>query len=248
MRIVLRPCPTSPRPTRLAAAAVHVWHVPLDPAPLPPRDLLADLTDEEQARAARYRGPRVRDQFVVGRGLLRRVLAGYLGVAPRDVPLVYEGSGKPALAEPLLHFNLTHADGVALIAVAARPVGVDVERVREVPNAEGLVDRFFSAAERDAYRRLPVAERPAAFFRGWTSKEAVIKAVGASIESLAAFDVEMDPKRPPAVLAATHEVIGRCRWALAAWAPAAGYAAAVAVEGDGPLTFGTDGFLSAEHA
>ena len=170
-------------------------------------------------------------------------MAGYLGLAARDVPIVYEGSGKPTLADSILHFNLTHADGMALIAVAGRPVGVDVERVRDVPNAEGLVERFFSAAEGDAYRLLAPADRQYAFFRGWTCKEAVIKAVGVSIESLGAFDVEMDPTRPSAVLAARHDVIGRCRWALAAWEPATGYAAAVAVEGEGPLMFG-DGVVA----
>ena len=46
-----------------------------------------------------------------------------------------------------IHFNVTHTDGLALIALARRPVGVDVEQLRAVSDPEGLVRRFFSAAE-----------------------------------------------------------------------------------------------------
>jgi 4'-phosphopantetheinyl transferase len=232
MNVVLHPCPARPQPPALAADEVHVWSLPLAPPPVDLDELRADLTPDEQARAERYRACRIRDQFITCRGFLRRILGEYLGLSPLSVPITYEGSGKPILVNASLRFNLTHAEGLALIAVAHQRVGVDVERVRDVPNAEGLVARFFSAAERDAYNVLPEALRPAAFFRGWTSKEAVIKAVGASIESLDTFDVEMHPERPPTILAARHGAIERGNWSLYAWAPAEDFAAAVAIVND----------------
>lgn len=230
MHLVLHDCPARPNPPTLAAGEVHVWSVPLADLPAALDELTADLSADEQARASRYRAGRIREQFIAGRGFLRRLLGEYLGVRPLDVPIGYELSGKPMLVGADLRFNLTHADGLALIAIAGQRVGVDVERVHAIPNEEALVERFFSAAECTAYRRLPEALRQAAFFRAWTCKEAVIKGAGASIESLQSFDVDLTLDQPPTVLAARHPTIGECRWSLAAWSPADGFAAAVAVE------------------
>ena len=57
----------------------------------------------------------------------------------------------------------------------------DAEKRRAIPDADGLVKRFFSPLERDTYAALPDAARPDAFYRGWVCKEAVIKAAGATI-------------------------------------------------------------------
>ena len=81
-----------------------------------------------------------------------------------------------------------------------------------------------------------MAERQeAAFFRGWVCKEAVIKAAGASVQYLDGFDVELDPAKPAAVLAARHEVFAGEGWTVADWEPAPGFAAAIAIEGTGPI-------------
>jgi 4'-phosphopantetheinyl transferase len=238
MRVTVHPCPAFPPAVPPAADEVRVWVVRLDHPPADPAELLGILTPDERDRAERYRAGAVRQQFVIGRALLRRVLSGCLGLRPHAVPITYTMAGKPVLAasstDPL-HFNLTHTAGVALIAVGRQRVGIDVEGVREVPGMEGLVDRFFSAAEREAFRELPAGCRPAAFFRGWTCKEAVIKAAGATVQCLDAFDVELDPARPPAVLAVRDPALAGSGWSVAHWEPIAGFAAAVAIETSGPV-------------
>jgi 4'-phosphopantetheinyl transferase len=100
-----------------------------------------------------------------------------------------------------------------------------------VENPEGLICRFFSQTEQATYLGLPTNLREAGFFRGWTSKEALIKARGLSIACLGDFDVELHPDRPAALIAARHFDLVASTWHLTAWAPAAGYAAAVALEG-----------------
>jgi 4'-phosphopantetheinyl transferase len=226
-----------------AADEVRVLVVPLDAPPAHYAELFEYLTDDERTRAARYKVEPPRRQFVIGRGLLRRLLANCLGLPAREVPISYNGAGKPLLADSAagLHFNVTHTDGLALIALSRRAVGIDVERVRRVENPEGLVGRFFSAAERAAYLGLAEQLRPAGFFRGWTSKEAVIKAAGLSVAYLDEFDVELNPARPAAVLAARHPELRAGVWGLAAWEAATGFAAAVAVEGAAVLRITTAG-------
>ncbi|MER7848012.1 4'-phosphopantetheinyl transferase superfamily protein [Kitasatospora sp. NPDC096077] len=75
---------------------------------------------------------------------------------------------------PGLHFNLSHSGELALLAVAPRPVGVDVELVRSGRDVDRLSRRFFPAPERELVAR---GGRPA-FARLWTRKEACVKAVG----------------------------------------------------------------------
>jgi 4'-phosphopantetheinyl transferase len=213
----------------------HVFVADPNQLPCSRAELESLLTPDERDRAARYRAGTVREQFIEGRGLLRRLLAQYLGCAPHAVPISYILNGKPVLIDSSLHFNVSHTNGLAVIAIAQKRIGVDVERTRTVPDADGLVARFFSAAEQAAYRKIPADRRTAAFFRGWVCKEAVIKAAGASVQYLDGFDVELDPGQPPAVLAVRHPTLSGEGWLVADWEPAAGFAAAIAVEGAGEL-------------
>jgi 4'-phosphopantetheinyl transferase len=219
------------------ADEVLAWTVDLVCPPVPSSELFARLTAEEQSRAVRYKIAKAREQFVIGRGLLRGLLSNCLGVAPNAVPLAYLPSGKPILGEDFagLHFNVTHTDGIAVLAVGWRRVGVDVERVRAVADAEGLVSRYFSRVEGADFRSLPEQDRPTAFFRGWTCKEAVIKAAGATVGCLADFDVELHPQRPPRVNAIRDPQLAGMGWSLTEWRTPDNAVIALAVEGAAEL-------------
>ncbi len=210
---------------------IRVVVVPLENAPTQFNELLEVLIDEERERADRFRVEKPRVQFVITRGLLRLTLGKILGIAPRNVPIGYAGAGKPVLENNFsdLHFNVTHTDGLALIALARRAIGIDVERVRPMANQEGLVVRFFSRVEQEAYLSLEPAKQSAGFFRGWTCKEALIKAVGLSVAYLDTFDVELNPDKEARLLAARNPGLMGMKWSLTAVEPADGYAAAVAV-------------------
>lgn len=233
MRVRVRPLPEKFGPFP-APAGVDVWVTPLDGFP---HDPAATLTPDERDRGERYKHPRIRAQFAQARCLLRTLLAGYLGCRPIDVPITYTPDGKPVLCGEPLHFNLTHTEGLAVVAVGAVRVGVDAEKERAVPTADGLVERFFAGPEREAYRELPTALRPTAFLRGWTCKEAVLKGVGCGARGLDRLVLEMDPRRPPRVLAVGDAAEHGTGWALACWSPAAGFVAALAAETTAELVF-----------
>jgi 4'-phosphopantetheinyl transferase len=215
-----------PRPA-VPAGETHVYTAPLDN----PVHYLPYLTAEERDRAGRFRLGRVRDQFVVARGRLRALLGHYLGLEPRAVPVLYADGGKPHLPEGYpLHFNVSHTDGLAVFAVGRSRVGVDVERVRPIPDADGLVTRFFSRRECDQFHALPPPARPDAFLRAWTRKEAVLKAIGRGVQSLDCCDVTFADDEPPALLELEGDRSAGARWELFGWEPAPGYLAAGAVE------------------
>ncbi|MBY0456949.1 MAG: hypothetical protein K2V38_06405, partial [Gemmataceae bacterium] len=127
IRVRVAPCPATFGARPGGGDEVLAWVVDLARPPVAPEVLFERLTADEQARATRYKIAKAREQFVIGRGLLRTLLGCCLGCEFRDVPLNYLPSGKPVLGGALeFHFNLTHTDGVAVIALARQPVGVDV--------------------------------------------------------------------------------------------------------------------------
>lgn len=202
----MRPDPISPlqwsvpaRPVELHPEAVHVWHVSLDAPGLSWEVLWETLVDEEQDRAERMSHEDARRAFVTARAVLRRILAGYLGVEPGAFAFHYGANGKPSLHDDAhdrdLCFNVSHADTRALIAVAEeRDVGVDVERIRPAMDVWALAERFFAPEEVDVLRELPEPERRRAFFHGWTRKEAFLKATGQGITvALDQLAVALDP-------------------------------------------------------
>ncbi|MBX3400550.1 MAG: 4'-phosphopantetheinyl transferase superfamily protein [Gemmataceae bacterium] len=210
------------------ADEVHVWRFPLV---VPTIEV---LSSSERVRAARYAIDRPREQFRAARTALRRILGGYLGIEPRDVPLTVEPDGKPVLAEGRLQFNVTHSGERGLVAVANRRVGVDLEQLRPVENADGLVERFFGPDEREQYRRLPVDLKLAGFFRGWTGKEALLKAVGTGIQNVDKCVVDLDPRNAPRIVRFDHAAESG-EWRLLSWEPEQGYLASMAIESETPF-------------
>jgi 4'-phosphopantetheinyl transferase len=213
---------------------VHVWGVALDRL-LPRAELVRALSAEERARAARFRFSRDCNRFICRRAVLRDILAGYLDTAPEDIAFCIGPAGKPALATGsgagALEFNVAHSDGTALIAVTRTgPVGVDIERIRPIDDAAGLVRRFFSARESALFQKLAPGAREEAFFNLWTRKEAWLKATGEGIgHSLHRVEVTFLSGETPRVIDVPDTADRADRWQLQALAPADGFAAALAI-------------------
>ena len=162
------------------------------------RDYAAALSQDEAERAARFRFERDRSRYLVGRGILRVLLASLLDTTPESLRFDYSPHGKPRLIQPenqsRLDFNLAHSKDCAVFAFAwNRTLGVDIEAIKPDTPCDELAQNYFSESERAAYFALPEAERRAAFFRLWTRKEAYVKARGEGLTlSLRDFDVSLD--------------------------------------------------------
>src|SRR6185312_15132982 len=105
---------------------------------------------------------------------------------PERIDFSYGPQGKPALGARWDHsgidFNVSNSHEMALCAVALKcELGVDIEHVREGRDHAGLAERFFAPHEVATLGGLPADQRTLAFFKCWTRKEAVLKAVGTGI-------------------------------------------------------------------
>jgi len=137
--------------------------------------------------------------------MLREILTAMLGINHRSLAFAYGESGKPQIAAPAaarsLHFNLAHSDSIAVYAIAKHELGVDVERIRPMVDAEQIASRFFSRREKDCLLALPEEQRREAFFNCWTRKEAYLKAIGSGLDDqLDQIEVSLAPGEPAELL------------------------------------------------
>lgn len=189
------------------------------------------LSDDECERAARFRFDRDRRRFVAGRSALRSLVASYLDVAAADITFGYGPQGKPFVPGSTLSFNVSHSGGCAVYAFGSGvEIGVDVELLDHARYDDGVAERFFSPSEVATLQTLSPAERPHAFLRCWTRKEAFIKARGEGLSlPLHEFDVAFARGVRPQILRtawSTHEpaewtlcdISGSCPGAVAALA------------------------------
>jgi 4'-phosphopantetheinyl transferase len=191
--------------TRPAEDEVHVW--------------IATVVDDQTHQQARR--------------IARAVLAHSLGVEVDQIILTTTDNGKPALPDAELEFNISHSGDLALIAVATRTVGVDVEFVEEIERDELLETASYvlSDREHEELARMPEADRLLAYYRAWVRKEAYVKATGEGITRRPLPEIELaDGPRGPRFRAVAgvspDELAG---WTLADLSPALGYLGAVAV-------------------
>lgn len=193
------------------------------------------LSDAERQRANRFAFDRDRRRFTFARARLRQLLAARLGMRPESVELTYGEHGKPSLARRCadsdLRFNVSHSDDVAVYAFAlGREVGIDVETVRAIRDADHIAARFFSRRENEVYRVLDPRDKPLGFFNCWTRKEAFIKALGDGLyHPLDRFDVSLAPGEPAGILRVEGTPGDACGWALHSFLPGPGLIGAIVV-------------------
>lgn len=232
-----------PADLAISSDEIHVWRVSLDQPAACVQRLAQTLSTDERSKAERFRFERDRLHFIAGRGLLRTILGRYLGLEPGRLHFCYSAHGKPSLDQKgfqnpsglALRFNLAHSQGLALYAVTrAQEIGVDLEYVRPIAEANQIAERFFSARERAVFRALPISQKQEAFFNCWTRKEAYLKVSGRGLDwPLDEIEVSLAPEEPARMLSIAGDLQKASRWFIQALTPAFGYVAAVAVEGHG---------------
>jgi 4'-phosphopantetheinyl transferase len=166
-RVCIRFARIVPDPARLAAA----------------RSVLAP---DELIRAAAFRRDRDREEYLLGRAMLRRLLSRALGCAPSGLIFHYGADGKPLLTlpEPGLRFTVSHSRGGLLVAWSmGRDVGVDLEWMDPARVSAGVGRRAFSPRQLRRFEQAHGTERTRLFYRFWTRMEAAAKATGQGVSA-----------------------------------------------------------------
>jgi len=176
---------------------VHIWRAALDEAGWPEAER---LPGPERERAASFLREEPGRRWVAARWALRRVLEGYLGEPAAEIELELGDNGKPRLRNrDGIEFNLSHSNGLALVAVAeAREVGVDVELIEPGRDLVALAERALDPGDAAAVRAASESQRPIVFYAAWTRQEARVKCTGTGIAGptpapeVVAYDLSID--------------------------------------------------------
>lgn len=211
------------------ASWAELWLVGADGSAPPDAADLELLDADEQARAERLKRPGDRRVYIAGHAQLRRLLGERLGHDPAALRFVREPCpgcgaphGRPALPGAPVHFSLSHSGEFALIGLADRPVGVDLEVVAD-PALVDDVARALHPREHGELAELPEGPRAVAFTRCWTRKEAHLKGTGEGITGAALAHTYVGTGAHP---------LAQPGWALTDIKVPEGYAAAYAVRTD----------------
>ena len=168
------------------AADIHIAGC-TDDKTLPETKLLSLLSDSEQTKVLSLTDPAERRHLLFRRCFQRLFLAqsidwpGHI----RDLHIEHKLDTPPRLPDyPSLQFSFS-SSGYSVVACASHKqvVGIDIEKIRSVPDPVGLSNRFFTPAEAATLERMPENARSAAFLHYWTAKEAGLKAIGKGIDS-----------------------------------------------------------------
>ena len=225
-------------PLEFSPDVVHVIRIALDIPYEEWNALSRFLSADEKERAARFRFDDPRRRFIVCRSTLRQLLGVSCDIVPNDVRFRYGTHGKPDLsfeemnaATPPIEFSVSHSGEIGLIAITLNAiVGIDVEEWNSKVNIKGLAERFFSRAEAVELSSLPEHEQMAGFYRGWTCKEAYIKATGRGMSlPLDSFIVTIDPRKHASFCHLDNQPDEPARWTIQSLDVSPGYSGAVMV-------------------
>lgn len=211
---------------------VIVWSWSLQTGPLVGDDALALLSEDEKARQRSFVSPELRRRFLAARAGLRTLLGRHLDRDPRSLAFAANEFGKPRLAGDQVHFNLSHCEERAVLAISDTEIGIDLERDRPIEHVD-LAKRYFHRNEVAAITASrEEAEQRRAFFLVWTLKEAIVKALGTGLSTpLDSFEISIGTSRPR--LAVAPAGAPQAWWLHAAMAD--GYCCALAVPGVGEV-------------
>jgi len=225
------------RPPVLEDDEVHVWRAALDRSPSQIQSLCQVLSSDEMASGSCIRLPNHKAHFLAAHGLLRIILGHYTGRQPAELQFLRGPQGKPFLRPQTgrddVRFNMSHSGGLALYALTrGREIGIDVEQINPDFKVEEIVKHTLSPRELVTINRLPPQAKRDMFFRHWTLKEAFLKGTGLGL-SLAPDQIAVS-LTDDGVELETLEAPGQSSgWSLHVLDPGPGFAAALAVEGQG---------------
>ncbi|PKN89222.1 MAG: hypothetical protein CVU51_01225 [Deltaproteobacteria bacterium HGW-Deltaproteobacteria-1] len=164
----------------------HIWIVDLDQWNLSCLEAVQTLPETEAKKAGRFRFETHRNRYIKGHFMLRSLIGMYLDIDFYDQEFHANRYGKPAMQtfheNNSIHFNISNSENIYVCAFREKgEIGIDIERIHDLPDMDQIVERFFSFDEKKVFRSLQEQNRKHTFFRYWTRKEALLKAMGVGL-------------------------------------------------------------------
>jgi len=159
---------------------VHVWNISFPDFANNITFFTNVLSLEEIERTKAYKFLTDQHKFILGRGLLKYLLAKYLNVKIHNIKIIYNLWGKPFIdTKDRLYFNISHSGDYALYAFThCYEVGIDLEYIKVNIALDEMATTVFSKADLIYWETLEKQDKINTFFKYWVYKEAFLKANG----------------------------------------------------------------------
>jgi 4'-phosphopantetheinyl transferase len=218
----------------LAKDETHIWQAKLDLSTAEITQLTEILAEDERIKASRFRFPEHRQRYIAARGILRKILGFYLNINGDTIEFEYNSRGKPKISNfnaINLQFNVSHSQDLALYGITRdRRIGIDLEYLRDLDDADKIARRFFSPTESVLVASLEGEEQKRVFFQFWTAKEAYLKAIGSGLSGgLDKVEIALKPQAI-ALLSVGETSENTANWSLDSFIPQPNYIGTLATE------------------
>ena len=181
----------------LSPSTIDVFIGDFESINTPDTDLLKILDTEEKVRFNKFSNEKAKRHYLVARSSLKLVLENYLEKEASQISFFKGAKGKPYLKgnhkiQPF--FNLSHSHNRFLISVSDSINGIDIEFLKKKVSINPILNRFFSKTEQISFNEFCGSSNDiATFLRGWTRKEAILKATGEGVAGLSKISVSFSP-------------------------------------------------------
>ncbi|SEQ99377.1 4'-phosphopantetheinyl transferase [Hyunsoonleella jejuensis] len=213
---------------------VHIWVVNLKNSEKDVPFFRSLLSEEELNKALAFRYKKDETCAIITRGVLRFLSEKYLSIPSNKLQFKYGAYGKPEYnLNSRLKFNVSHAANYAVLGfVNNYDFGIDVEYVKRNFDVLDIADNYFSKQEKRALHKIPENQQTEAFFRGWTRKEAFIKAKSQGLSfPLDAFSISIDSDENATLYETAWNKSEKNLWRIVPFETHIDYKAAFAVKG-----------------
>ena len=158
---------------------IQIWVISLDSDDKFRSACLDALGEKGRKRIDYFKFKQVQESYIISQGGLRLLLSYYLGIPGAEIQLGRLSKGKPcSLDNPNLRFNMSNSGRRVVYAFSLdEEIGIDLERLRNLPDLEELIQKNYSDSEREYINKIP-DQKQYRFFKFWTIKEAYLKAIG----------------------------------------------------------------------
>jgi phosphopantetheinyl transferase len=185
--------PESGTPAPITSDQLHIWSARYSDLDRYYPGLANLISAQEATRASGFKKTRDAHNFILRHGMVRAVLGQYIRKEAQAVQFVHEESGKPDLApEDIheIHFSLSRTDEMVCLGISKKNrIGLDIVKCDSRYPFSATAEYLFTTGERQWITRIPSHERHVRFFRIWSLKEALLKAMGGCVGMMQETDV-----------------------------------------------------------
>ena len=139
-----------------------------------------------QAKADKLKKKPDKKLSIAAADLVRTAVSEKFNINSKDVRFRVRENGKPYIENIDIEFSISHSGTIAVCAISDKPVGIDIEQIRDVNI--NLVKKLFTPDEQNyVLEKWSLSKQR--FFEVWTRKEAYVKMLGKGVPYFPEFSV-----------------------------------------------------------